>query len=393
MKVLILCFSDYFSEPRVLRTIHALEGKYELHVFSTGTQQMANIHFQNIKNYITEPIIPSFHVKWPSVLRKPVSLWIKLFIEKRFSKDQYYKNKYWTKPKRALLKKIEHLSPDLIIGHGIYTLPLLAKGPATSKKIFNAHEYYLKEFENNVNWLKYSKPYYEYLIKSSYTKIDLMFCVSGIIQAEYQKDYPIRSIVITNATNYVQLVPKNSSKPIKIIHHGAAISSRQVELMADMMNYLSNDYELYLMLIPTEQEYLNALKEKYRSNSRIKFVTPVKVNEIAVACNKYDIGLFILPPVNFNWLNALPNKLFEFVQGRLCIAVSPNPDMKNLVEKYDLGVVSPDFTSLGMADTIKKLSCDEINNYKNNSNKCAKELSGEINQEIMCKEIEKLLQN
>lgn len=392
-KALIICFTDFISEPRVLRTVNCLLAHYDVHIFSTGRNTMGGIKFTDISSFLIDRKSPSFHFAWPAILRKPVSLFINLFLEKRFSDKAYFNEKYWTKGKKVLLTKINELSPDLIIGHGIFTLPLIANNSSNAKTIFNAHEYYLKEFENDANWMKYSKPYYEFIMESSIRKIDLMFCVSENIQKEYLKQYQVRSVVITNATNYSELLPVMTGDTVKIIHHGAAIPSRELELMADMMNFLDNQYELYFMLVPTDVSYLKALKQKYKSNERINFIDPVPVTKIAEACNKFDIGLFILPPVNFNWLNALPNKLFEYIQARLCIAISPNPDMKALVEKYDLGVVASDYTAKAMAEKIASLSKEDITRYKANSQRYASELSGEHTQKLMLKEIGNLFQN
>ena len=57
------------------------------------------------------------------------------------------------------------------------------------------------------------------------------------------------------------------------------------------------------------------------------------MHEIVDTIAEYDIGLFILSPINFNYYHALPNKLFEFIQARLAIAVSPSPEMARIVHR------------------------------------------------------------
>ena len=91
--------------------------------------------------------------------------------------------------------------------------------------------------------------------------------------------------------------------------------------------------------------------------------------------NSYDIGLYILPPTNINNKYPLPNKLFEFIQSRLAVAIGPSPEMARIVKKYNLGVVSEEFTSQSLAKTIKSLEIKDLITYKKYTNIAASLLS------------------
>ena len=106
--------------------------------------------------------------------------------------------------------------------------------------------------------------------------------------------------------------------------------------------------------------------------------------------NQFDIGIYILPPKNFNLINALPNKFFEFVQARLAIITSPNKEMKFLIEKYNLGGISKDYSPRSMAIEILKLK-DIIFEKKMNVHKSALELSSEKSDKIVLKSIKKII--
>ena len=107
--------------------------------------------------------------------------------------------------------------------------------------------------------------------------------------------------------------------------------------------------------------------------------------------NKFDIGVFLLPPVNFNYRNALPNKLFEFVQARLAVAIGPTPEMARLVQKHDLGLVSPDFTPESLAGLLAGLTHERVRELKMNADRAAKELSAETGRRTMLKLVGELL--
>jgi hypothetical protein len=186
--------------------------------------------------------------------------------------------------------------------------------------------------------------------------------------------------VVTNAPPYQKLQPSPvKGGVIRMIHHGVAISSRQLEKMIEMMKFLDERFRLDFMLMVSDYAYLDHLKKLAANDDRIQFVSPVAMNEIPVICNQYDIGVFLLPPINFNYLNALPNKLFEFIQARLAVAIGPSPEMQRLVRQFDCGIVAEDFTPQALARSLSDLTVERIQYFKQQSHCAAKELCAEQN--------------
>jgi hypothetical protein len=133
------------------------------------------------------------------------------------------------------------------------------------------------------------------------------------------------------------------------------------------------------------------LRDIARGDPRISFVEPVPLERICQRINGYDVGLFLLPPVNFNYRFALPNKFFEFVQARLAVAIGPSPEMAALLEDYDLGVVSRSFEPRAMATALSGLSDRDIRRYKAAANIAARELSFEVAGRVLREEIDRLI--
>ena len=162
--------------------------------------------------------------------------------------------------------------------------------------------------------------------------------------------------------------------------------------MIDMMDYLGDNYHLTLILIPSgDLDYFENIQNKAFQHPRVSVIDAVSVSEIPLVLNRFDIGLFILPPTNYNYRNALPNKFFEFIQARLAIAISPSPEMAELVNKYDLGIVANDFSAKAMAEKINELSLEKIMYYKNQSHIYAKEFSDENTQQLIKLSVQKLI--
>jgi glycosyltransferase involved in cell wall biosynthesis len=340
----------------------------------------------------------TFHLKLPGIFRKFVSALIRILYYKTLSHSKSSKNQSREESKKQIAAEIHQLSKqqfDLIIVHHFNDLELahhLAKLKKV-KVIFNAHEYYPLEFDESKYWMD---KYFDELMsigKKYLPETTACFCVGKIIANKYKEDFGIESLVITNAKPYFDLSPSllNNGEIVKLIHHGAAIRSRKLELMIDMMAFLNEGYELNLILIPGETEYINELKAKASTIKNIRFIDAVGLNEIPSHLKKYDLAVYNLPATNFNNLNALPNKFFEFIQARLAIVISPSPEMQHLVKKYDLGLVANDFSPEAMANKIKELDAAKIMYYKNQSHKYAKELSVEYNWQLIKKTVDHIL--
>jgi hypothetical protein len=113
--------------------------------------------------------------------------------------------------------------------------------------------------------------------------------------------------------------------------------------------------------------------------------------ELSRFLNQYDIGVYLLEPVNFNFLHSLPNKFFEFIQARLAVAIGPSPEMARLVREYDLGVVADDFSPQALAQCLLGLDLKRIEYYKSQSHKVAHLLSAEQNKKILLDLVERVL--
>ena len=172
-----------------------------------------------------------------------------------------------------------------------------------------------------------------------------------------------------------------------------ASPERGIEVMIETMDYVDSRFHLDLMLVANyNQEYLQQLEQMVKTRKNVRIIPPVPFEEIIPFTSRYDIGFYILKPANFNHLYALPNKFFEFIQARLMVAISPNPEMARLVRQYNLGIIAKDFSPQEMAKSLNSLSKEQILQYKENANKTAKILNAEKEGEKLLNIIEEVLE-
>ncbi len=373
-KILILSFSPVLRDPRVMRQILCLKMNYSLTVAGFGKLGDDAIEFIGIDDR-------------PLTLAEKIKRITRLLFNR-------FEAWYWNLP--AVSNVLNHLSKknyNLIIANDLNVLPLALKlSKNNSKILFDAHEYFPLENEDNLIWRILYQPAIEYMCRKYFPEINKMMTVCDGIGDAYHKNYRIKPIIITNAPEFHPLKPsENNSKTIKIIHHGALGRSRKIELMIQMMDYLDERFTLDLMMLPNDLKYLDELKKIAVSNKRIRFISAVSMDEIIPFCNSYDIGVFLLPPTNFNYKYALPNKFFEFIQSRLMVAIGPSPEMANIVNQYDCGVVAEDFEPRSLAQCLNGLDKVKITYYKQQSHKAARELCFENNAQLIRQQVSELL--
>jgi len=273
------------------------------------------------------------------------------------------------------------------------------KGSSAAKVVFDAHEYSPRHFENSTMWRTFFQPFYIHLCKKYIPQTDAMLTVGKGLANEYHKNFGKLPTIITNATRYFEIestIPEPNK--IKIVHHGIANHSRRLDLLIEMMKHLDNRFTLDLILMTSDfasgstRNYIENLKAEFQKDSRIKVLPAVKSSEVVPTINKYDIGIFLLPPVNFNYENTLPNKLFDFIQARLAIAIGPTPEMAEIVNRYDIGVVSATFDPKDLATELSKITPERLQQFKANASLAAREQCAEKNEEIFDGVINKLFQ-
>ena len=293
----------------------------------------------------------------------------------------------------SVYRKLKKYNFDILILHHIDLLPLTCylKKKKDFKLVVNIHEYYPKEFDDQNDWYSMGR-YWDELCKSFMSYVDLFLSVNESVSKSFIENFnlnPDSFFTFPNIKKFDELSKKNNQGHIiNIIHHGAAIPSRKIENMIEMMDYLPDNYVLTLMLLERNPDYLKYLKSI--KSSKVKFIEPVDFTMITKTLNNYDIGLYYLTPSNFNEENILPNKFFEFIQARLCLVVSPIIEMKKIVLENQIGLVSNDFTKKDIARQIKSLTRSDILKFKKNSDKCAFDLSIDSFENVIIKEFNKL---
>lgn len=272
---------------------------------------------------------------------------------------------------------------DLIVANDLDALPLASRLGDTMRTpvVFDAHEYSPREFEQSQKWRLLRGRYAVDLCRRYVPRCSAVTTVGPGVAEAFRSLTGVTPTVITNAPpHHADLKPTPvDADRIRLVHHGIAIPARKIESMVRVAELLEPRFETHFILMDGVRAYRERIESS--ASARVHFHPPVSMPDLSGHLNQFDIGLFLLEPTNFNYLHALPNKFFEFVQARLAIAVGPSPDMADLVRRHSLGVVAADFEPATLAAAINRLSPDDIARFKHASHAAAEELSADRNRE------------
>lgn len=361
--ILVISFTNLKSDPRVRRQLDALKSHYSILACGTADPELDGVRFLGCAKA---------RRTLPEKLRDAGDLLLRR-----------HESHYWQLPHISEAKgKLADLHFDAVIANDLESLPLALDVAGRASVIFDAHEYAPREVEDRFLWRLFRQRYNIYLCRAYLPRASATITVSQGIADEFERSFGTKPAVIDNAAGYHDLAPHpTDGSAVRMIHHGIAMPSRRLENMIELIGHLDDRFQLDLMLMPTDPAYLRRLEERGRIHRRIRFLQPVPMQELVSVSNAYDVGLYLLEPTSFNMLYALPNKLFEFIQARLAVAIGPSPEMARIVREFECGVVADDFAPVSLARKLNALSAEDLDRMKRGSDAAARVHNAEANAE------------
>lgn len=242
------------------------------------------------------------------------------------------------------------------------------------------HEWAPGERDQVRVWRLLVAPLMDHLCRTYLPRCAAVTTVSMGIVEEYERVYGVRPELVRNARAWVDLAPTPVSDdgPLRLVHSGGAEPGRRIDRLIDTARLVPNaTLDLYLVPANDGGKHLAELRERAAAGPGVTIHDPVAPSELPAALNGYDVGVFPLTPQNFNMEHTLPNKLFDFLQARLAMAVTPNSEMRRFVSEHGLGVVSDDFTPESFAAALSSLTPEQVRGFKASAHGQARSLSND----------------
>lgn len=367
--LLILSFSRIADDARVLKQVNLFSGRYDVTTCGYGPAPAGVVAHHEV---------PADLPAW----RK----------DPKWLLTRQYKRVYWGNAAVVHARGVLPVGTfDVILADDVDTVPLALSLAPRRGVHADLHEYAPGQNSELPRWRWFVAPYIRWICRRYVTRAASVTTVGQGIADRYTRELGVPVSVVTNAAPYAELSPQPVGSPIRLVHSGNAQRNRTLEVMIDGVEQSRADVTLDLLLMPNDPAYLAELRAQCAPSSRVRVLDPVPYADLVRTLNGYDAGVFVLPPVNYNYEWTLPNKFFDYVQARLGVIVGPSPEMAREVEARGIGLVTQDFTAGAFAAVLDALDPAMVGAWKDVSAGCARELSAEVQSEGWATAVERII--
>lgn len=358
-RILCISFSDINRDARVLRQLRVLAELGEVTTVGYGTAPRGAAEHLSID------------VALPSLPQTPKG--VALLATRRFDRVEFL-----APAARAALDLLGARRFDLVVANEARAMALGHRVARSAPVVADMHEWAPEERAHVRSWRLLVKPYMTHQCRKYLPEMAAVTVVNDSIGELYRARFGVRSHTVRNAGPYQDLAPGEVHEgTLRLVHSGGAIPGRNLEALIEAVTDLPPTFTLDLYLVPGRDggRYLDRIRTLIADDPRITLHPPVAPEELAATLNRYDVGVFSLPPLTPNHRFMLPNKIFDFVQARLAVVFGSAPETDRLITEHRLGPIAPDASAQAMRDTLAALDAQQVRTYKQNAHKAAEVLN------------------
>lgn len=229
----------------------------------------------------------------------------------------------------------------------------LASWRHRSRLIYDTHEYFT-EVPELVN-RPWTRSAWVWLEKLLFPRVKHISTVNDSIAEIYSKKYNKEIVVIRNVP-----LSKSQPKPAPtfsnvVIYQGNIKLGRGIDLMVQAMRYLDN---IQLWLVGGGTEYIEAIKEMIQREGvqeKVRFWGAIPFEDLYPLTCQARIGLSLEDKSGLNTELSLPNKLFDYIQAGVPVIASDLPEIRKIVQHYEIGLILEKRNPQALATLIQGL--------------------------------------
>ena len=282
---------------------------------------------------------------------------------------------------------------DLLVSNDLDTIMAnyLASKWKSKPLVYDSHEYFTEVPELQG---RKAKQIWERIEAWIFPKLKDIITVNKSIANLYEKKYGRELKVVRNIPfrrSSIEVLTKTDlgidEQQRIIILQGAGIN---MDRGAEEAVLAMKEVENAVLLIIGGGDVLEMLKQMVQENkleNKVKFIPRQAIDKLYAYTSLADIGLSLDKDTNLNYRYSLPNKIFDYIQCGTPVLASDLPEVKNIIQSYDVGVIVEDHNPKAIAKSINEmLDADFKKSHQAQLAKAAEELVWE-NEEKVLKEI------
>jgi len=279
---------------------------------------------------------------------------------------------------------------DVIVSNDLDTLPACFYASRILGKpiVYDSHEYFT-EVPELIGRPKV-KSIWERIERRIVPKLNHCYTVCQSIADIYNSKYGTTFRVVRNIPfklndlNDKGIVPPfPTDKPV-VIYQGAINLGRGIEEAILAMHQLGN----VNLVIIGQGDLIDDCKKLAKDEgltNRVIFTGRVPFDELNKITRFASIGLSVEKDMGLNYRYALPNKVFDYIQSEVPLLVSSLPEIRRVVEGYNVGLVINETIPEAIANGIKLMlfDVDSYQLWKENCRKAKEFLCWENEREVV----------
>ncbi|MFD3156166.1 glycosyltransferase family 4 protein [Haloimpatiens sp. FM7330] len=289
----------------------------------------------------------------------------------------FEKRKSWHdrfRPMKDMFRIAKEIQADVYHAHepDSFQVAVKLKNALGCKAIYDSHEYHPEGFSEH---FKVCKKFVEkaiYLYEKKLGKqADYIITVNQILVDKF-KEYNDNVALIPN---YPVLkhedVNKVEEDKAVFVYVGGLREDRGILKILEAVEFVKYDCK-YLFIGPFENNEFkskvdNFIEDRLHGKDVI-FTGKIPHVEVFDYLKKASAGFVLLQPQNWRYVNSEPIKMFEYMMSKTAVIASDFPMMRNVVKKYNCGLVVDPSDPQKIADTIEKIVEDKEQNNKMGKN-------------------------
>jgi glycosyltransferase involved in cell wall biosynthesis len=292
----------------------------------------------------------------------------------------------------AILPQAIRQQADIYEGHDLNALPaaFLAARLTGARLVYDSHELWTERVRS-VPYCRWHRALVSWVEKILCRRCDLVITMSKSVAQILTNRYNIPDpLVVPNAHPYTEVSPSpeiraelgGETHRRVVIYVGYLDYGKGLEQLVDAVPYLKEDVCVAIVGDGVLRPALEARADKAKLGDRVLFTGWVLPDAVPRYVASADLGV---SPIQGSWLNYyhnLDNKVFHYIAAGIPLAVSNQPEKRQLVEKYGIGSVFDETDPQDIARVINEILSDSAE-YAEMRARCLKVAREELNWEVV----------
>ncbi|MEN9640799.1 MAG: hypothetical protein RLZZ262_2668 [Bacteroidota bacterium] len=282
---------------------------------------------------------------------------------------------------------------DIIVANDLDTLlpAYLISKLRRKKLVYDSHEYFTEA--EGLTGRPFQKAVWLAVERFIFPKLPFAITVNESIAKIYHELYGVTMHVVRNvpplrehqetSKDRAQLgLPDNAT--IVLLQGSYIDPDRGGMELIEAFQYLP---QVVLVVIGSGRDYSNMVnRSKELKLSNVIFKGRMPYHDLMQYTAVADIGVSLDKPLHLNYTLSLPNKLFDYIHAGIPVLVSDLPELRRIVDSYQVGMCVAQVEPKMIAETIQAMTSKEKQNFwRSNTQRAKIELNWQVESLVLAR--------